>query len=126
MDISEKKRAPALPEGESSRIAAVPGSAWTFLSNHAHVLVYLAEHPSARLRDVAAGVGITERSAMRLITQLDQAGIIERTRHGRRNHYMIDVSAPLKHPLEAHCTVGQLLEFVVSQESLQRLQRQGT
>jgi DNA-binding transcriptional ArsR family regulator len=128
MDLSDKKQASALPEGQRASqggMPSAPGSAWTFLSNHAHVLVYLAEHPSARLRDVAADVGITERSAMRLITQLDEAGIIRRTRQGRRNHYMIDVNAPLKHPLEAHCTVGQLLEFVASQESLQRLQHQG-
>ena len=96
---------------------------WTFLSNHAHVLAYLAEHPSARLRDIALEVGITERSAMRLITQLDQAGIIRRVRQGRRNRYSIDVDAKLMHPLEAHCTVGQLLEFVISSESLQRLRR---
>ena len=108
---------------KQSEAGSADGAAWTFLSNHAHVLAYLAEHPSARLRDVADEVGITERSAMRLITQLDQAGIVKRTREGRRNHYFINVDAPLKHPLEAHCTVGQLLEFVISQESLRRLKR---
>ena len=128
MDLSEKKRALQWAQGgraSHGNEPARPDSAWTFLSNHAHVLAYLAEHPSARVRDVAADVGITERSAMRLITQLDQAGIIQRTRQGRRNHYLIDVNAPLMHPLEAHCTVGQLLEGVISRESLERLRHQG-
>jgi len=111
-------------DNATGEAAAMPDAAWTFLSNHAHVLAYLAEHPGARLRDVAAEVGITERSAMRLITQLDEAGILRRTRQGRRNHYHIDIDASLKHPPEAHCTVGQLLEFVISHESLQRLRHE--
>ena len=97
---------------------------WTFLSNYAHVLVYLAEHPDARLREVAEEVGITERSAMRLITHLDDAGILTREKYGRRNHYTIDMDAPLRHPIEAHCTVGSLLEMVLSRDSVRRLARE--
>ena len=126
MDLSDKKGAAGVREQRLSGHAEPPqaGAAWTFLSNHAHVLAYLAEHPDARLRDVAMDVGITERSAMRLITQLDEAGILKRSRQGRRNHYFIEVNAPLMHPLESHCTVGQLLEFVISRDSLRRLRRQ--
>lgn len=83
---------------------------WTFLSNYAHVLVCLAMNPEARLREVADEVGITERSAVRLITQLDEAGILTREKQGRRNHYVIDMDAPLRHPMESHCTVGQLID----------------
>ena len=86
---------------------------WTFLSNYAHVLVCLAQNPHALLRDVADRVGITERTAMRLITQLDQAGILKRVKHGRRNSYQIENTAHLRHPLEAHCTVGELLETIL-------------
>ncbi len=125
MDLTEKQRTAALAgESQLDSGAGEAAASWTFLSNHAHVLAYLAEHPDARLRDVASDIGITERSAMRLITQLDQAGILKRSRQGRRNRYFIEVNAPLMHPLEAHCTVGQLLEFVISQESLQRLHQQ--
>ena len=102
------------------------GTDWTFLSNHAHVLVYLAEHPDARLREVADCVGITERSAMRLITHLDEAGILTREKQGRRNYYTIDLDAPLRHPIEAHCTVGQLLEMVLTRAELRQLKRRKT
>lgn len=127
MDLSDKKRTAAAPANRQTcdDDSTPVGGGWNFLSNHAHVLAYLAEHPDARVRDVAAEVGLTERSAMRLITQLDQAGIVKRAREGRRNHYFIEVNAPLMHPLESHCTVGQLLEFVISKESLQRLHQQG-
>ena len=86
---------------------------WTFLSSHAHVLVCLAEDPQAKLRDVADRVGVTERTIMRLITQLDQAGFIKRSRRGRGNHYEIVAREPLRHPLEARCSVDTLLRAVL-------------
>ena len=94
---------------------------WTFFSNHAHVLVCLAENPEARLRDVADRVGITERSAQRLITQLDEAGILTRVKHGRRNSYMIDTDVHLRHPIEEHCTISELLRLILSPAGLRRL-----
>ncbi len=87
---------------------------WTFLSNHAHVLVCLARDPDARLRDVAERVGITERAVHRIITDLEGGGVIRRSRSGRRNHYEIDHSATMRHPLEAECTVGSLLGLLGS------------
>lgn len=92
-------------------------SNWTFLSNYAHVLICLAEDPDARLRDVADKVGITERTAFRLIDELEQAGVLERAREGRRNHYVINTEAHLRHSVEQHCTVGELLETVLRQPS---------
>lgn len=96
---------------------------WTFFSNYAHVLVCLADDPAARIRDIAADVGITERSAMRLITQLDEADILRREKDGRRNHYLINMDASLPHPTESHCTVGQLLEMLLSADKLRHLKR---
>lgn len=98
------------------------GSDWTFFSNYAHVLVCLAENPETRLREVAERVGITERSAMRLITQLDGAGILRRVKHGRRNSYYVDTSVHLRHPLENHCTVGEMLGTILPSATLRRLE----
>jgi DNA-binding MarR family transcriptional regulator len=96
---------------------------WTFLSHHAHVLLCLAQNPAMRLRDIADKVGITERSAMRVITQLDEAGYLTRDKEGRRNHYTIALDARLRHPIEAHCTVEQLLEMVLTRERVERLEQ---
>lgn len=98
------------------------GPDWTFLSNYAHVLVCLAENPEARLRDVADRVGITERSAQRLINHLDEAGILTRERHGRRNSYYIDTNAHLRHPIEDSCTVGELLRLILSPARVRSLE----
>ena len=83
---------------------------WTFLSNYAHVLICLARDHEARVRDVAAAVGITERAVQRILVELAEAGVIERLRMGRRNHYRVRREAPLRHPLEADHTVGDLLD----------------
>jgi predicted transcriptional regulator len=95
---------------------------WTFLSNYAHVLVCLAENPEARLRDVAERVGITERSTQRLIAHLDQAGILIRVKQGRRNSYYINTHAHLRHPIEEFCTVGELLQVVLSPARVRKLE----
>ena len=86
---------------------------WTFLSNYAHVLVCLAEDPTARLRDVADRVGITERAAQRIVGHLEKATVLTKERTGRRNHYRIDMECPLRHPLESHKIVGSLLKMVL-------------
>jgi len=86
---------------------------WSFLSSHAHVLVCLAEDPQAKLRDIADRVGVTERTVMRLITQLDQAGFLNRSRRGRGNHYEIIAREPLRHPIESRCTLEMLLRTVL-------------
>jgi hypothetical protein len=85
---------------------------WTFLSNHGHVLVCLALDPKARLRDVAASVGITERAVQKIVGDLEAAGVVVRQRSGRRNTYRLNGSVPLRHPLVAHRSVGTLLSLV--------------
>lgn len=90
---------------------------WTFFSNYAHVLICLAGNSDARLRDVADRVGITERTAIRLIGELEEAGILERVKEGRRNHYVINSKAHLRHAIEEHCTVGELLKTVLHQQA---------
>ncbi|MCH9688810.1 MAG: winged helix-turn-helix domain-containing protein [Deltaproteobacteria bacterium] len=85
------------------------GHAWTFLSNYAHVLVCIARDPDLTVREIADHVGITERATHRLVTELEAAGVATRHREGRRNHYEVDVTMPLRHPLEHQRTVGDLL-----------------
>ena len=86
---------------------------WTFLSNHAHVMVALEADPDVLLRNVAALVGITERAVHQIIVDLELAGVVARTRVGRRNHYTINHAARLRHPLEADVAVGALLDLVL-------------
>jgi uncharacterized membrane protein len=85
------------------------GQQWTFLSNHSHVLVLLARNPSIVLREVALQVGITERAVQRIIADLEAGGIIERQKIGRQNQYQIRADQSLRHPIESHRTIGELL-----------------
>ncbi len=84
---------------------------WTFLTNHAHVVALLARDPGVRLRDLAERIGITERAVSRILAELAAAGIVSRVRRGRRNAYSIRAGARLRHPVEAHRTVGDLLRL---------------
>lgn len=86
---------------------------WTFLSNHTHVLVALAAEPDLTLRDIAQRVGITERGVIRIVEELEQAGVLSREREGRRNRYALNLEASLRHPLEQHCRIGELLALIV-------------
>jgi DNA-binding transcriptional ArsR family regulator len=70
---------------------------WTFVTNHARVLAYVAANPNARLRDVARAVGITERTAAQIVSDLEQAGYLTKSREGRRNQYAIDGGKKLRH-----------------------------
>jgi DNA-binding MarR family transcriptional regulator len=85
---------------------------WNFLSNHARVLVCLARDPTARMRDIAVGVGITERAVQRIVSELVEASVISVTKDGRRNLYRINRRAPLRHPLEEGRRVDDLLRLV--------------
>ena len=87
-------------------------SRWTFLSNHGHVLMCLAEQSDVRLRDIAARVGVTERTAFGIIEDLRAAGIVTRHKVGRRNTYTIDRTANLRHEIESSHTVGDLIELL--------------
>ncbi len=82
---------------------------WTFLTNHAHVLLCVARDPGVRHRDVAQQVGITERAAQRIVADLVDAGYLERERDGRRNRYRLNPDLPLRHPLEQDHNIGEIL-----------------
>lgn len=88
-------------------------AAWTFLTNHAHVLLLIARDPEIRLRDVAEQVGITERAVQRIVADLEAGRYIERERCGRRNRYHVNPKLPLRHPVEAHRTVGALMALIL-------------
>ena len=99
------ERRPATPP-EAAR-------AWTFFSNHAHVLICIAQDADTRLRDVAQSVGITERAVQKIVADLEAAGVVARERRGRRNHYRLHTDRPLRHPIEAHRTVAALLAMLL-------------
>ena len=82
---------------------------WTFLSNHAHVLICLAKDSDCRLREIADLVGITERAVHRIIQELEKSGYIKKSRDGRRNTYAIIPDRPMRHPIEAHHSINALL-----------------
>lgn len=85
---------------------------WTFLTNHSHVLVCLSRRPNCSLREIAIDVGITPRSVQRILRELEAAGYLVRERQGRSNGYRLLLDTPLRHPLEAHRTVADLLTML--------------
>jgi predicted transcriptional regulator len=87
-------------------------SNWTFLTNHTHVLVCLAQNEMITLREVAAQVGITERAVHAIVSALEEEGVLTRTREGQRNRYKINRGYKLRHPLESHRKIGDLLDLV--------------
>ncbi len=87
---------------------------WTFLTNHAHVLILLSQDSSLVLREVAFKIGITERAVQRIIADLEQDGFIEREKVGRRNQYRILTKHPLRHPIESHRSIGDLIELIIT------------
>ena len=82
---------------------------WTFLTNHAHVLVAVARRPDARVHDIATTVGITDRAALLILQDLEDAGYLHRTRVGRRNHYTLHRHRPFRHPASSGHEVDDLL-----------------
>lgn len=87
-------------------------SSWTLFSNHGHVLICLSRDSEARLRDVAADVGITERAVQKIVRDLQDGGMISISKNGRRNSYRIHNRKLLRHDLESHCGVGDLISVV--------------
>jgi predicted transcriptional regulator len=88
---------------------------WTFLTNHAHVLLCIAADPEVLMRDVAHRVGITERAVQRIVAELAEAGYLVRHREGRRNSYEVRTDRPLRHPIERHRAVSALIELVAQE-----------
>ncbi len=102
------KASPAQQEAEAHR--------WTFLTNHAHVLIVLHADSELVLREVAARVGITERAVQRIVQDLEDGGFIERERVGRKNRYRVLTGQPLRHPIEAHRKIGDLLRLISGEQ----------
>jgi DNA-binding MarR family transcriptional regulator len=88
---------------------------WSFLTNHARVLLAVAHDPDIRLRDIGDTVGITERAAHRIVGELAAAGYLVRERNGRRNRYTVNTHLPLPDPLARSRRVGDLLQVLASE-----------
>ena len=107
-----KQAKPSKSEAEKTAETGNTGPKWTFLTNHAHVLTVLESNPDLVLREVALRVGITERAVQRIIVDLEESGFLERERVGRQNHYRVLKDQPLRHPIEAHRCIGDLLSMI--------------
>ena len=99
--------------GHSKNQDTSAGSHWTFLSNHAHVLVALCKNPGLVLREVSFQVGITERAVQRIVDDLEEGGILTREKVGRQNVYRVNLQKPLRHPLESHKNIGDLISMIL-------------
>ncbi len=90
------------------------GGSWTLLTGHGHVLVEIARDPGARMRDIAAGAGITERTAQAIVADLEAAGYITRTRTGRRVRYTVNRDSLFRHPAQEGHQVGPFLALLAT------------
>jgi|SRR5689334_3536557 DNA-binding transcriptional ArsR family regulator len=108
--------------GHLAEIDRMPGAvpSWDFLTNHAHVLLCVSQDSGIRLRDIAAAVGITERTAHKVLSELVEEGYVLRERHGRRNRYKVKPEQPLRHPLVREREVGELLDALGRPERADR------
>lgn len=103
-NMKKKAKKPAEPVGNK---------AWTFLTNHAHVLIVLTSEPDLALREVASRVGITERAVQRIVLDLEESGYLSHEKVGRKNRYSVATSLALRHPVEAHRRIGDLLNLII-------------
>lgn len=94
-----------------------PPRGWTFITNHAQVLLAIARDPHARVREIAEAVEITERYAYRLLGDLQKAGYVRRIRHGRRNEYRLNPDLPLGDPVLEEQSLGELLRLIARKDS---------
>ena len=100
-----------MPQSPESHADRETTRRWTFLTNHGHVLVFLSQTPDARIRDVAQHVGISERAAQGILTELEGEGYVTKQRVGRRNKYRIHPEERFRHPAESNRPVGDLLKI---------------
>ncbi len=96
---------------------------WSFLTNHARVLVCIAHDPGARLRDIAVTLGITERSAYSIVTDLTDGGYVVKEKDGRRNRYQIQAHLPLREAITQERTIGEVLDVLVETNTRTRTRR---
>jgi DNA-binding IclR family transcriptional regulator len=98
---------------------------WTFLTNHARALVCIADDPEVRLRDIAARLRITERSAFGIVRDLTEAGYVLKAKEGRRNRYRIQDHLPLRQAVGRQPTIGEMLGLLVNTRATESAQRTG-
>ena len=89
-------------------------SEWSFLTNHGRALLVIAGDPNTRLRDIAAALGITERTAFGIVVDLTEAGYIVKEKAGRRNRYEVQRHLPMPDPLSRQRTIGEVLDLLVA------------
>jgi IclR helix-turn-helix domain len=94
---------------------------WSFLTNHARVLLCIAHDPGTRLRDIAASVGITDRSAYGIVTDLTAAGYVVKHKDGRRNRYQVQSHLPLPEPGSQELAIGEVLALLTGNPPRQQL-----
>ena len=99
---------------------------WSFLTNHARVLVCIAHDPGVRLRDIAERVGITERSAYGIVTDLTDGGYVVKEKDGRRNRYQVQAHQPLKDPTARETSIGEVLELLAGTTTAAKRPRRRT
>lgn len=107
-----KDKTKTIPNFIKTETEAKNGHHWTFLTNHAHVMLCLANNNSLRMRDIAETIGITERTVQQIVRDLSKNGYIKLSREGRCNRYEIDQTVSLRHPIEQHKTIGDLIELI--------------
>jgi MarR family len=90
------------------------GGSWTLLTGHGHVLVEIARSPEARMRDIAAAAGITERTAQAIVADLEAAGYVNRTRVGRRTRYTVNHDSMFRHPAQEGLRIGPFLALLAT------------
>lgn len=103
---------------EEPTIRSERGDSWTLLTGHGHVLVAIAREPQARLRDISARVGLTERAVQLIVADLVAAGYLIRHRVGRRNHYTINPDSSFRHPDQDGHRVGPFLDLLATADEV--------
>ena len=96
---------------------------WSFLTNHARALLFIASHDDARLRDLAAALSVTERSAYGIVADLSEAGYVVKVKEGRRNRYHIQTHLPIPEPIGCQRTIGEVLDLLAEAKPRRGSQR---
>lgn len=99
-------------KASAPKLETASAKSWTFLTNHAHVLIVLYAEPDLALREVALRVGITERAVQRIVQDLEEQSYLSHEKVGRKNRYSVTTALALRHPIEAHRKIGDLLQLI--------------
>jgi DNA-binding MarR family transcriptional regulator len=106
-----RKSSTEIPDRPDTTERSRPSPAWTFLTNHGHVLIAVARNPDMLVQDIADAVGITPRGTLHILGELEEAGYIHRSKSGRRTHYTVEQHRYFRHPSTAHEEIGALLRI---------------